>query len=114
MLTVHELHIKEVMSELLIKQVRGNFPFNFLESFFPKDVNTRRKEVCLLPAIYARTMFRQRSLKVSILKTYNWIKSVNLLPQELKNLSARVLSKHLHMISHNYIFKNIDLFELFY
>ena len=43
MLTVYELYIREVMTELF-EQIQRNSPFNFIESFFtPKDVNTGKK-----------------------------------------------------------------------
>ena len=102
------------MSELF-KRIRGDSLLNILECFFiPKDVSTRRKEVGLLPAMYTRTKLRQKYLKVSILKIYNWLKGTSLLPQEVKNLSDRASSKHLHMMSHTYILNNKKLFNLFH
>ena len=95
------------------KQIKGSSPFNFLESFFIlKDVNTRRKDVGLIPATYTCTKFRQRSLKVSILKSYNCLKGINFLPQEVKSLCDRILSKHLHMISQNFIFGKKKVVQL--
>ena len=48
--TVLELHINDLLQEL-INKIRGNSPFTFLKSLFvPAKVNTRSKEKRLRPS----------------------------------------------------------------
>ena len=63
----------------------GQLSVQLFRVIFPKDVRTRRKEVDPLPAKYLCIELRQRSLKVSILKTYNWLKGTKFIPQNVIN-----------------------------
>ena len=112
--TVFELYINELLHEL-INEIRGNSPFNFLKSFFvPAKVNTRSKVKGLIPSVYTRTKLYQRSLKISILKLYNWLKENSLLPENIEKMSKASCSALIKKINCNYITNNRDLHNLFY
>ena len=99
----YQLFLSQLTSELF-RQKRGNSPFNSLGRFFiPKEVNTRRREKGLIPNQFSRTTFKQRSLKISILKLYNWFHSANLIPYHLKNFICYAIKSYLIILNENYL-----------
>ena len=113
-LTIHETYIAELVCELF-RQLRGNSPFDFVAgSFIPPDINTRRRKRGLLKITFSRTETKRRSLKNSIVKTYNWLKTLDLIPSNIKNLSENATKNLINGIAHNYVSNNRDLFNVYF
>ena len=112
--TIYELFLSQLISELL-KQIRINSPFNVLgTSLMPNEVNNRWREKGLVPNQYSQTKLKEKSLKISFLKIYNWLLSANLIPYNLKMFSRYQIKNYLTTLNHNYVRKNRDLFHQFY
>ena len=113
-LTIHETYIVELVCELF-RQLRGNSPFDFVAgSFIPPDINTRRRKRGLLTITYSRTETKRRSLKNSIVKTYNWLKTLDLIPSNIRNLSENATKNLINGIAHNYVSNNRDVFNVYF
>ena len=112
--TIHQFFLSQIVSELF-RQTRRNSPFNFLGTILiPKEVINRRREKGLLPNQSSRTKLRQRFLKISILKLYDWLHSSNLIPYDLKNFNRYQVKSYLNLLNHNNVRCNQDLFHSFY
>ena len=81
------MYISELVIELF-RQLRGNSPFDHMKDpFVPYEINKRRKSKSLLPVTIDRTQLKRRSLKNAVIKTYNWLKSYDLMPQKVESLT---------------------------
>ena len=107
-----ELFLSQLTSELF-RHIREKSPFNFLRTFFIQG-NIRRRENGFKPNQCSRTIVELGSLKISILRLYNWLDSANLISYDLKNFSRFQIKNYLTMLNHNYVKDNQDLFHLFY
>ena len=113
-LTVYEMYISELVIELF-RQLRGNSPFDHMKDHFvPYEINKRRKSKSLLPVTIDRTQLKRRSLKNAVIKTYNWLKSCDLMPEKVESLTNTQVKNHLRQIMELFIPNNKELFELFY
>ena len=111
---VYEMFIHEVFIEVF-KHVRGESPNEILNfNFNHHDYNTTRKRKGLLPALSKRTVLKERSLKNVLTKAYNWLKMMNLIPEDIKSYSKQRVKLHLDKIKNNYILDGKELFDLFY
>ena len=112
--TVYEMYISELVIELF-RQLRGISPFDHMKvHFVPYEINKRRKSKSLLPVTIDRTQLKRRSLKNAVIKTYNWLKSCDLMPQKVETLTNAQVKNHLRQIMELFIPNNKELFELFY
>ena len=106
------------ISELVIerfRQVRGNSPFDHIKDHFvPFEINIHRKSKSLLPVTIDRTQLKRRSLKNAVIKTYIWLKSCDLMSQNVESLTNAQVKNHLRQIMELFIPNNKELFELFY
>ena len=108
------MYISELVVELF-RQLRGNSPFDHVKDHFvPYEINKRRKSKSLLPVTIDRTQLKRRSLKSAIIKTYNWLKSCDLIPQNFESLTNVQMKSHIRQIIEVFISNNKELFELFY
>ena len=84
-LTVYEMFISELVVELF-RQLSENSPFDHMkDNFVPYEINKRRKSKSLLPVTIDRTQLKMRSLKNAVTKTYNWLKSCDLMRQKVES-----------------------------
>ena len=113
-LTVHELYVVELVRELF-RQLRGKSPFDFVSgNYIPADVNTRRKAKGLLAITYSRTILQRRSLKNTIVRTYNWLRTLDLIPNNLKTLSELSVKSLITNIAINFISNNSEVFSIYF
>ena len=89
------MYISELVIEFF-KHVRGNSLFDHMKDHFvPYEINKRRKSKSLPPVTIDRTQLKRRSLKNSVIKTYNWLKSCDLMPQKVESLTNAQVKNHL-------------------
>ena len=113
-LTVHELYVVELVRELF-RQLRGKSPFDFVSgNYIPADVNTRRKAKGLLAITYSRTILQRRSLKNTIVRTNNWLRTLDLTPNNLKTLSELSVKSLITNIAINFISNNSEVFSIYF
>ena len=113
-LTVNEMYISELVVELF-RQLRGNSPFDHMKDcFVPYEINKHRKTKSLLPITTDITQLKRRSLRNAVIKTYNWLKPCDLIPQKVESLTNAQMKSHLRQIMEIFIPNNKELFELFY
>ena len=110
---IYDWFLSQLISELF-RQIKGNSPFNFLETFLvPKGINTKRKDEQLTPTQYSLTKLKLRSLKISIFTMYDWLQSANLVRYDFKNFCRYHIKKNLTSLNQNYIADSQDLFHPF-
>ena len=113
-LPVYEMYISELVVERF-RQFRRNSPFDQMkDQFVPFEINKRRKSNSLLSVTIDRTQLKSRSLKNDVIKTYNWLKTCDLMPQKVESLTNAQMKYHLRQIMEVFILNNEELFELFY
>ena len=116
--TVYELFLNEVVSEVF-KEMRSDSPLKLLDfEKLPKS-NTNSKGVRwnskgVFAPIVSRTAVKKKCLANSLLKAYNWLTELNLIPPNLLNLSQEQLKKHLKLVNDLYITDNKELFCLYF
>ena len=76
-------------------------------------INKRRKSNSLLSVTIDRTRLKRRSLKNAVIKTYNWLKSCDLMPQNVESITKAQVKSH-RQIMEVFIPYNKELFDLFY
>ena len=102
--------VKEVLKQLRFKSSRV-----FLDtSLGGHEYNTRRKQKGLLPSTYNRLVLKQRRLTNVLRKAYIWLCLLNLIPPELRNVTAEQVNKIVRNINEVYVVDNKELFELFF
>ena len=110
-LTIHEMCVLELTCEL-IWQLKDKSHFDFVTgNFIPGDRNTRRRQRSLLKLTYNRTSLKRRSLGNSIVRTYNWLMMLVLIPQNMKILTENATKNLIHNIAHMYVSKTMVYFR---
>ena len=93
----YEIFIVEVVKEVF-KQLQLESPRVYVDtSLVDHDYNTRRKQKGLLPFTYNRLVLMQRSLTNVLREAYNWLRLLDLIPPELRNLTAELRSKSIKL-----------------
>ena len=102
-LTIHEKYVVELICEL-IRQLRGKPLFDYLTgNLIPPDINTRRGQGGLLKSTYNRTKLKWRAMEKSIMRTYNWLRMLDVILQIVKKLTEIATKKNpIHNIAHWY------------
>ena len=70
-----------------------------------KSINVEN-EKSLLPVTIDRTQLKRRSLKNAVIKTYNWLKSCDLMPEKVESLTNAQLKNLLRQIMELFIPNN--------
>ena len=113
-LTVHELYVVELVRELF-RQHRGKSSFDFVSgNHIPANVNNRRKAKGLLTITYSRTILQRCSLKNTIVRTYNWLRTLDLLPSNLTTLSESSVKSIIANIAINSVSNNSEVFSIYF
>ena len=109
--TVYELLLNEVVSEVF-KQMRSDSPLELLDfEKLPKsNMTTRWNSKRVFDPIVSRTVVKKKCLANSLMKAYNWLIELNLIPPNLLSLSQEQLKKHLKLVNDIYITDNKELF----
>ena len=68
----------------------------------------------LMPAQYSRTVPKRRSLENFLRLTYNWLMEAELIPIDLRKLSAYQDKKLVTKITANYVVDNKHLFVYYF
>ena len=113
--TVYELFLNEVVSEVF-KEMRFDSPLKLLDfEKLPKsNTTTRWNSKGVFAPIVSRTVVKKKCLANSLMKAYNWLTELNLIPPNLLNLSQEQLKKHLKLVNDLYITDNKELFCLYF
>ena len=113
--TVYELFLNEVVSEVF-KEMRSDSPLKLLDfEKLPKsNTTTRWNSKGVFAPIASRTVVKKKCLANSLMKAYNWLTELNLIPPNLLNLSQEQLKKHLKLVNDLYITDNKELFCLYF
>ena len=82
-------------------------------NFISPDMSTRRHRV-LLKLAHNRTKFKRRSLENSIVRTCNWLKMLDLIPQNMKNLTENAAKNFIDTIAHTYVSNNTEDFDVYF
>ena len=89
--------------------------FDHVKSLFiPPEITKHWKTRNSLPITIDRTQLKSRSLKNCIIKTYNWVRSYDLIPQNIVSLSDGKLKKLITQIKENFIINNKDEQQIFF
>ena len=85
-------------------QFRGESSFDFVSgNNNPAGGNTRRKPKGLLAVAYSRTILQRRSLKYTIVRTYNWLRTLDLIPSNSETMSKSSIKSAITNIANNFI-----------
>ena len=113
-LTIEVKYNVELICELM-RQLRGNSRFDFETSnLIPPVINTRKRQRGLLKWTYNRTKLKPRSLENSIVKTYYWLRMLDLIPQKIKNITKNASENLIHNIAHTYLSNNTEVPNVYF
>ena len=112
--TVFDLYFRQIFKETF-NQLRGKTP---LETFNLESLNNRRvtraSVAKTLPSMKTRTQIMQRSWKNVSLKCYNFLKSNELIPDNLNQLTEQQLNGYFKKLFSLFLKDNGDLLDLFF
>ena len=112
--TVFDLYFRQVFKETF-NQLRGKTPLGI---FNLESLNTRRVTRAFvaktLPSMKTRTQIMQRSWKNVSLKCYNFLKSNELIPENLNQLTEYQLNGHFKKMFSLFLKDNGYLLDLFF
>ena len=110
-LTVYERNILELCHEIFRQMACKNEAILDLK----EDPNTHiaRKRKKLIPSFYKRTKKKRLFQKNEKIMVYNWLKTLNLIPDNIDSLTKNIPKANAKRISHLYIVDNTDIFEMF-
>ena len=113
--TVYELFINEVVSEVFREMISVS-PFKLLDfEKLPKsNTTTRWNSKGVFASIVTRTIVKKKCLTNSLIKAYNCLTELNLIPPNLINVSQEHSKKHIKVVNDLYITDNKDLFGLYF
>ena len=112
--TVFDLYFRQIFKETF-NQLRGKPP---LETFTLESLNNRRitraSVAKTLPSMKTRTQIMQRSWKNVSLNCYNFLKSNELIPDNLNQLTEHQLNGYFKKLFSLFLKDNGDLLDLFF
>ena len=113
--TVFELCTLEVVKELF-KQLGNESAVQYLEILNVSDeiMTTRWRAKVLLSTTYSRSVTTRISLENTLRKTYNWLKCMNLIPNDINKLSSPKVRAYLTKLGSLYIIDNKDLHSILF
>ena len=113
--TVYELFINEVVSEVFREMISVS-PFKLLDfEKLPKsNTTTRWNSKGVFASIVTRTIVKKKCLTNCLIKAYNCLTELNLIPPNLINVSQEHSKKHIKVVNDLYITDNKDLFGLYF
>ena len=106
--------MEELVKELF-KQLRTETP----QKFFPEKVaeknkpKTRWSQKGLFSSIYCRTVVKRKSLENTLRKAFNWLKWMNLLPENIESFSKVQLRKYTKNLTELSIVDKKHLYSIF-
>ena len=118
-LTVHELHIYELL-KLLLKSIRNELSSSELNNLVDLNptpaYNTRRATSELSNSVACRTNFKIHSAKNRVNKLYNILRGNDIIPKTeiIKNMTDMEISSLAHRIRDNYVLGNLDLIDVIF
>ena len=112
--TVFDFYFRQIFKETF-NQLRGKTRF---ETFNLESLNNRRVTRASvaknLPSMKTRTQIMQRSWKNVSLKIYNFLKSNELIPDNLNQLTEHQLNGYFKKLFSMFLKDNEDLLDLFF
>ena len=109
-----QMYVVELVRELF-RQLRGKSPFDFVSGTYNlADVNTRRKAKSFLATAYSRTILQRRSLKNTIVRTYNWLRNIDLTSSNLKTFSESSVKSVIANLANSFIWNNSEVISFYF
>ena len=104
------------MEELVEEQLRNETP----QKYFPEKIveknkpTTRWGQKGLFCLTYCRTVVKRKSLENTLRKAFNWLKWMDLLPENIESFSKVQLRKYTKNLTDLYIVDNKQLYSIFF
>ena len=113
--TVYELYTLEIVKELF-KQLRNESAVQYLEIPNVSDaiMTTRWRAKGLFSTTYSRTVTKRKSLENTLRKTYNWLKWMDLIPNDINKLSSPKMRAYITKLGYLYIIDNKELHSILF
>ena len=113
--TVFELYTLEIVKELF-KQLRNESAVQYLEIPNVSDaiMTTRWRAKGLFSTTHSRTVTNWKSLENTLRKTYNWLKWMDLIPNDINKLSSPKMRAYLIKLGSLYIIDNKELHSILF
>ena len=112
--TVFELFILDVFREIF-NQLRSNGTTKFSKLVAEtKHQKTRGSKKGILPIPYSRTKSKSKSVELTLIRGYNWLLKLNLIPVGIETMSQAQIKTYLKDLNRLFITDSSDLFVLFF
>ena len=113
--------MEELVKELF-KQLRNETPQKFFPEKVAEKINLQpagvKKDSFLQPITgvksKSRTVVKRKSLGNTLRKAFNWLKWMNLLPENIESFSKVQLRKYTKNLTDLYIVDNKHLYSIFF
>ena len=111
---VFELFLVDVFREIF-NQLRTNGTTKFSKLVAEtKHQKTRGSKKGVFPIPYSRTKCKSKSVEHTLIKGYNWLLKLNLIPVGIEIMSQGQIKTYLKNLNRLYITNSNDLFALFF
>ena len=90
---------------------------NFQNSFLKRNIKKRedrKKEKGVLPIPYSRTKSKLKLVEHTLIKGYNWLLKLNLIPVGIETMSQGQVKTYLENLNRLYITDSSDFFEFIF
>ena len=113
--TVFELYTLEIVGDLF-KQLSNESTVQYLEIPNVSDeiMATRWRAKGLFSTTDSRTVTKRKSLENTLRKTYNWLKWVDLIPNDMNKLSSLKMRAYFTKLGSLYIIDNKELHTIIF
>ena len=100
----------------LFKQLRNKSAVQYLEIPNVSDaiMTTRWRAKGLFSTTYSRTVTKRKSLENTLRKTYNWLKWMDLIPNDINKLSSPKMRAYITKLGYLYIIDNKELHSILF
>ena len=112
-LTVFELYVNEIFREVFY-QLRSESPVIFLNKGFVNKYDTRSARKGHLQTSYCRTVAKSKSIQNVLTKGHNWLKTFNLIPENLTKMTSKQAVSYLRVLRDLYIAGDSNIVSIFF
>ena len=115
-LTVYELHIYELLKFVLrsIKGLHTEDTLNNMFEFETSHIHTRSSKLRLLKVKLCRTKMERNSIYYRSAKLFNSLQSMQLLPDNITNLTPNQLTSFVHSFRMNFLIGNETIIKVIF
>ena len=112
-LTVFELYVNEIFREVFY-QLRSESPVIFLNKGFVNKYDTRSARKGHLQTSYCRKVAKSKSIQNVLTKGHNWLKTFNLIPENLTKMTSKQAVSYLRVLRDLYIAGDSNIVSIFF